>query len=105
MKIIRFHEQLDKSKTVEQPSNSFIDETSRHFFGNNRKQLADYAENTINTCKILAKALQGLENLLTTMKKEANTSYQGSSNWLNGNTDYFQLWDIFEVAKVIFVLF
>lgn len=95
---------MDKSKAADQLPVSFINETNRHFFGN-RKQSADLAENTIFTCKILTKALHGLENLLTTMKKDENETYQAPSNWLQVNTDYFQLWDILEVAKVIFIIY
>jgi hypothetical protein len=56
----------------------------------------------MNTCKILAKSLQGLENLIASIQRLPGEQQpqNNSANWLQAHTEYFQLGDILANAKV-----
>ncbi len=80
-------------------SNSFINETNRHFFHNKLETKQSNDEQTINLCKILTKSLQGIENLFASVQNLPSEQIQ-QLNWLQVHSGYFHLGDILSIAKV-----
>jgi len=102
LKVLRFHNQNSglASLMPSPPASSFVHSTSRHFVRPASSACAN--EQLMNTCKILAKSLQGLENLIASIQRLPGEQQpqNNSANWLQAHTEYFQLGDILANAKV-----
>ena len=83
IRIIRFHQNIVKSE-------------------NDFKRVPNEDEFKLNSCKILTKALQGLENLFMSMQPVLTQPQQQQlvANLFNQSSAYFQLGDILAIAKV-----
>ena len=111
LKILRFHNEIIESQTevkqirrIDQSISSTTLSYSRQFCNEQNRWLDEQSASSINhICKVLTKCLQGLENLIASIRKVVGEQQPTTSanNWLQSNTSYFQLCDILNTAKVL----